>query len=251
MRVSKLKKLQLVPLALLLAPLASASPLFGVFGFTGPGVLVFNSMGADFIEFCNTVSGTTCSNTVSATGDINVTGPGSSSFSVLTAGQAGTIDNTTDATPPATPYTFLPVGVPVTVNDYITLSGENWNFQANELPLASCVTTSDQECIGPFQLDQNGQNVSVTANILGTLINVSGGGSSSFDLILSGQYTDTTIAAVIAGATSSAGVFSNSWSGSFTASPISATPEPMTFALLGGGLLLVGLVNRKRPGTKS
>ncbi len=251
MKLSKLNKLHLLPLALLIAPLAAASPLFGEFGFTGPGVLVFNASGADFIEFCNTVSGTTCSNTPSATGTIDVTGPGSDSFSTLTLGQPGTIDNTTDVTPPASPYTYLPVEAPVVIDDYLALSSENWDFQANQLPLATCTPSANQQCVGPFQLNESNGNVSVTANVLGTLINTAGGGTSTFDLVLSGQYAGTTIAAVEAGAESSAGVFSDSWSGTLIASPVSTTPEPMSFALVGAGLLMIGLVNRKKSGLKS
>lgn len=241
----KLSKFHLLPVALLLAPLASATALYGQFGFTGPGVLVFNSGGADFIEFCTTVSGNTCSNTNTGTGSISVTGPGTYSFSNLTANEAGTIDNTTDVTPPAPDYEYLPVATPTTLNNYITLSGadSNVNFQANDLPLATCMTTADQECIGPFQLDQDGNNVVVTANVYGTIINTGTGtpDMSAFDLILTGQYTDTTIAAVISGATSSGGAFSDSWSGTLVA----PAPEPMSSALVGIGLLIIGLVNRK------
>jgi hypothetical protein len=245
MNLSKSNKLYLLPAALLLAPLALASPLSGEFGFTGPGVMVFASDGAAFIEFCTTVSGLTCSNAASATGAITVTGSGTGSFSVLAALDPGTIDSTTDVTPPTSPYTYLPVGLPVAINDYFTISGFNWNFQANQLPLASCMATSDQQCVGPFQLNQNGPNVVVTANVFGTLFNVASGGASTFDLILSGQYADTNIAAVETGAESSTGVFSDSWSGTLVASAI---PEPGTLSLLLTGIALISIsfIHRKR-----
>lgn len=229
--------------ALLTSGAASASPITGSFGFDGPGVLTFNNTG-DFIDFCATVTGTTCNNNGSGKGDFTVTGPGTQSFSVLNNTTAGTIDDITDTTPPAAGYTYLPVGVPVSINNFIALAGfPTWDFQADLLPVASCTTTSTQQCLGPFQLDQNGANVSVEMNVYGTLINTAGG-TSTMDIAITGNFLDTTIGAVESGAVSPAGVFSNNWSASVTAS---AVPEPGTSTMMllaGCGLLAVARLRR-------
>jgi hypothetical protein len=229
---------------------ASASPITGTFGFDGPGVLTFYD-GADFIDFCATVTGSTCNNNGTGTGNFNVTGPGTQSFSVLTGpvpGPAtlGTIDDLTDHTPPAAGYTYLPVGVPVSINNIIALAGfPTWDFQANILPVASCVSTSTQQCLGAFQLDQNGPNVSVEMNILGTLINTAGG-DSSFDIALTGNFVDTTIAAVEGGAVTPTGVFSNNWSASVTAAAIPEPGTSTTMLLAGCGLIFLARIRRTK-----
>jgi hypothetical protein len=221
----------------------SASPITGTFGFDGPGVLTFNN-GADFIDFCATVTGSTCNNNGTGTGDFTVTGPGTNSFSVLSSSTTGTIDDLTDHTPPAAGYTYLPVGVPVSINNIIALTGfPTWDFQANILPVASCVSTSTQQCLGPFQLDQNGPNVSVEMNILGTLINTAGG-ESSMDIAITGNFLGTTIAAVEGGAVTPTGVFSDNWSASVTASAIPEPGTSTTMLLAGCGLLLLSRIRR-------
>ena len=247
MRESRFGGLSLFGVGLLVSTgLVSASPITGTFGFTGPGVLTFSSSG-DFIDFCSSVSGTTCNNNGSGTGNFTVTGPGTNSFSVLTSTTPGTIDDLTDVTPPAPGYTYLPVGVPVMVNNIIALSGfPTWDFQADMLPLASCISSATQQCLGPFQLNQNGQNVSVDMNIEGMIINTADSSTSTLDLTITGNYLNTTIAAVEAGATSPGGVFSNNWSGSVVAT---AVPEPGTAGMMllaGTGLLLLAPKRKSR-----
>jgi len=147
------------------------------------------------------------------------------------------------------PYTYVPVGVPISVDNIISLLGVSSlfsaDFQANILPLATCVSSSTQQCIGPFQLDQQGLNVAVVMNIYGTLINLTDGTKSAFDIAVTGQYLGTTIAAVITAAESPTGAFSNSWSGSV----IAAIPEPGTSAMMllaGGMLLALSRIRRQR-----
>ncbi len=234
----------LIPAVLILVPVFVSAgpilgPLTGTFGLSGPGVLAFNSSG-DFIDFCATVTGTTCNNDGSGTGSFSVSGPGTDSFSELTSSTNGTIDDLTDATPPAPGYTYLPVGIPVDIDNIITLTGSaysDWDFQADSLPLASCTPSSTQQCIGPFELSSSDGNVSVEMNIYGTLINTADDSKTNLDIAVTGQYLDTTIGAVETAAESAAGAFSNSWSATVTASTV---PEPGTLPmmLLAGGILV-------------
>lgn len=238
--------LVLLPVALVLAPaLASASPIVGEFGISGPGVKVYNSLGAAYIEFCSQAD-PACTSAAAATGDYGISGPGSGSFSVLTTADAGVVDNVTDRTPPLAPYTYLPVGAPVSIDNYLALTGfPTWDFQADLLAAAVCTTTATQQCLGPFQLNQNGPNVSVTMDVFGMLINTADGSMSNLDITFTGQYNDTTIGSVEVDAESSAGVFSNSWSATVNA----AVPEPGTASMMllaGGGLLMLSRFRRRR-----
>jgi hypothetical protein len=224
----------------LLPALASATPIFGTFGISGPGVLVFQNTGADFIRFC-TQADTTCSGAATATGDFGVSGPGSNTFSVLTNADVGTILNVTDHTPPASPYTYLPPGAAVSIDNYLVVTGHpTWDFTATLLELATCTTTATQQCVGPFQLNASNGNVSVTMNVLGTITNTADNSKSTFDAILTGQYANTDIATVTANAQTPGGVFSNSWSGTIIASAASV-PEPSTASMVGIGFGLVAL----------
>jgi hypothetical protein len=238
--------LVLLPAALILAPaLVSASPIIGEFGFSGPGVAVYNSLGAAYIEFCSQAD-PTCASAATATGDFGVSGPGTGSFSALTGANTGVVDNVTNTTPPLLPYTYLPVGVPVSIDDYVALAGfPTWDFQADLLAAATCTTTPTQMCLGPFQLNQNGPNVSVTMDVFGMLINTADGSTSNLDITFTGQYDDTTIGAVETAAESSAGVFSNSWSATANAT----VPEPGTASMMllaGAGLALLSHIRRQR-----
>jgi MYXO-CTERM domain-containing protein len=207
--------------------------------------MVFNSLGAGYIQFC-TEADPTCSS-ASATGDFEASGPGTGSFSGLTSGEGGTIDNITDTPPAASPFTYVPVGVPVSMDNYLVLTGfPAWDFQANLLVAASCALTSTQMCFGPFELNQNGPNVSVTIDVFGTLINTADGSTSTFDLALTGQYLNTTIAAVEAAGESPAGVFSDSWSATADATPTSEPGTASTMLLAAGSLVMASRLRRRR-----
>ena len=224
-------------------------PITGTFGLDGPGVLTFNASGSDFINFCASVSASTCISNGSGMGNFTVTGPGTNTFAVLTSSTDGTIDDITDTTPPAPGYTYLPIGVPVSIDNIVSLTGaaySDWDFQADILPLAACTTTSTQECLGPFQLDQNGANVSVEMNIYGTLINKADGSISILDVAVTGNFVDTTIGAVIGAAVTPTGAFSDDWSATVTAS---AAPEPGTSSMMllaGAGLVALSHFRRQR-----
>jgi MYXO-CTERM domain-containing protein len=81
--------------------------------------------------------------------------------------------------------------------------------------------------------------------VFGTLINTGNGTMSAFDLAFTGQYLNTTIAAVEAAGATPAGVFSDSWSGT---ADVTATSEPgsaSTMLLAGGGLIALRLRRRR------
>jgi PEP-CTERM motif len=253
------KSLLPVLAAMVLLPiLASATPvvgsIIGTFGFSGPGVLTFSTApGNDFIRFC-TKADSSCAAAPTGTGDFGVSGPGFGNFNLLLGTDTGAILNTSDHTPPLSPYTYLPPGAAVTVDNYIALTSANalanynLDFQADMLPVVACTTTSTQQCVGPFELSANGPNVSVTMDVLGTIINKQDGSKSNMDITITGQYNATTIGAVIAGAQSASGAFSNSWAATVNATAI-PVPEPgtaTTTLLLGMGMVTFGLIRRKK-----
>ena len=237
----------------LISACASASPIFGQFGVSGPGVLVFNNAGSNFLQFCTfaNATGAGCLPPVTATGDFGVSGPGTNSFSVLTTADVGTVKNTSDHTGNP-PFSFLPTGVSTTLNNYLTIASKpTWNFQANLLLPAACPggNTASQVCIGPFQLNQNNVNVNVFMNVLGTLINTADNTTSTLNISFSATYNNTTIQQVIQQAQSATGAFNPSWAATISASAI---PEPSTSSMLiGGGCLLAlsQIRRRRRPAT--
>ncbi len=227
-----------------------------MFGVSGPGVLVFNNGGSDFLQFCTNANATAsgCTAPTTASGQFGVSGPGTNSFAILSGSDVGTVLNTTDNSAAAIPnsvFTFLPVGVTSSINNYLTIAGQGtWNFQADLLAPASCPggNTSTQTCAGPFQLNQNGANVNVFMNVLGTLINTTDNSMSSLDISFSATYNNTSIATVEANAVSPTGAFNPSWAATITASAISAVPEPSTatMLILGGCLLGLSQIRRRR-----
>lgn len=244
---------------LLTTGLASASPLLGTFGFDSPGVLAFSTSAVNnYIQFCATVSGTTCSS--AGTGGLTVTGAGTLSFAGLGATTTGTIDDLTNCTASCLPgYTFLPTNPPggVTVDNIMSLTGgpgtpNTWDFQADSLPLASCTTTTTQACIGAFQLGYNAPNTSVEINILGILCNGTciPANESALDIGITGTFAGLNIAQVESGAGSLGGIFSDNLSATVIATAIPGVPEPGTSAMVltGVGFLLLA---RKQRGRRS
>jgi len=224
----------------------SAATITGEFGIAGSGVLSFTSGGTSFIDWCpvqptdpgapTVPSG--CGTSTAGTGAL-LASNGTGNFSAVGPfpGSAGTIDDM--STLPSPPFTTFPPGVPETINDFITLTAyPTYNLQANLLVTGACSGT----LAGPFCLVQNGQNVSVTITIDGMVIDTSGAlMPGPFTAAITGQFLNTTIPAVIAGAMTPAGVFSNTWSGT-----VSAVPEPATISLLSSGLLFLGLSFRRK-----
>jgi hypothetical protein len=239
--------------ALLAVPsFLSASYLTGGFGQAPPngsnGIIAYNTGGANFIDFCpaettspGPFAGCNVSSPNSGTGMFTVNG-GTGSFASLSGANA-TILDLTDHNPPAGLFTYFPVGTPVSINNFIQISGSSLNFVATNFLAESCTTTATQACIGGFQFSQVGSNVSVSAVFTGTVTNTDGSGNTStWTDIVTGQYNNTTMAAVAAAASSSSGIESNTWSGSLTV----ASPEPSTIALMGGALVGLSLLLSRR-----
>lgn len=224
----------------------SAATLDGTFGTVGAGVLTFQNGTAHYIDFCPTDPTSPATNPSCVgpagygKGDITVTlGNG---FYAGTAGTAGTILDLVDQ-PGHPPFTYFPVGTPVTVDNFLHLNARpTLDFIGTIFEPQTCPATATQICIGGFQLSQVGQNVSVSATIDGRVVDTATGMTGQWTDILTGQFTNTTVGAVAAGATSSTGVFSESWSNSVA---VTSIPEPATYTMLGGALLLLGSFARR------
>jgi len=228
----------------------SAAAITGNFGTTGAGVEAFSNLAGNihYIDWCPTdptspaTGSATCGTADGGTGTLVAQG-GSGTFAAVNPMSAGTIKDISDA--PSAPFTTFPVGVPVTINNWLTLAAlPNLNFQANLFVPASCAPSATQLCIGGFVLSQTGQNVTVSMTVNGIVSDTSGVlSSAAFTDAISGQFNNTTIAAVASAASLPTGVFSNTWSGS-VATP--AIPEPATLGLIGAALLALGVAKIKR-----
>jgi hypothetical protein len=225
----------------------SAASITGSFGTTGSGVEAFSNLSGTihYIDWCPTdptSPATACSTSTSGIGTLVAQG-GSGTFAAVNPSSAGTIKDMSDA--PSAPFTTFPVGVPVSINNWLTLAAlPNLNFQANMFVPASCAPSATQLCIGGFLLSQIGQNVTVSMTIDGIVSDTTGVlSSAAFTDAISGQFNNTTIAAVAQAASSPQGIFSNTWSGSVATSAI---PEPATFGLIAAALSALGVMKFKR-----
>jgi hypothetical protein len=225
----------------------SAAAITGDFGTTGAGVEAFSNLAGTihYIDWCPTdptSPPTACSTSAGGTGTLVAQG-GSGTFAAVNPSSAGTIKDMSDA--PSAPFTTFPVGVPVSINNWLTLAAlPNLNFQANMFVPASCAPSATQLCIGGFLLSQIGQNVTVSMTIDGIVSDTTGVlSSAAFTDAISGQFNNTTIAAVAQAASSPQGIFSNTWSGSVATSAI---PEPATFGLIAAALSALGVMKFKR-----
>lgn len=216
-----------------------AAPLVGQFGFTGAGVAVWRMGAENFIDF--------------STFNANDGGLGVGQFAVTTVSSGnfpypnsapGTIKDTSDTNPPTAPYSYLPVGVPVSLANYITITGFNHNFVAELLQTATCpYVPGTLLCAGPFTLVNNGGGVSIAATVRGRIIDNATLEESFFVLTLDGTVNNTTVEAVAAAAITSTGITLDNWSGTLNAD---AVPEPGTMALLGLAFVAFGLTRKFR-----
>ena len=236
---------------------ASAAQIIGSLGFGGPGVLTFSTSGGagggNYIDFCPTdptspAGGEDCGVAANGTGSLTVDSQTGDFAALYSLGQTGTIkdltDNPTDATNGN--FTYLPIGpVAPPVVDFVDFTGDALTYTITEVQPAVCPTVPGfLQCTGYFTLTQTGDGVSVAMATRGL---VSGGGfdATPYSLILSTQFSDITIAEVIAQASSPGGIFSNSWSGQLETQPI---PEPGTIGSLAIGLGCIAFRYMRRRG---
>ena len=240
-----------------LATSAEAAPVLGFLGWTGTGVLTFSTgggaPGTNFIDWCPTnIAGSGCvpdPGGATGLGDITVGSTSGSFLAESLAGTFGDIKDQTDAPGNPVPYTTIVPG-PVFVTDWIELDDVNgglgepdWTFTLTQLDLQSCPTTAVTFCTGTFFLTQVGSNVSVNMSGLG-FISDGLGNLTGFTMLITGNFSGTTIAALVAAAASGAGAFTFSWSGELNANTV--IPEPATLLLFGSGTAMLAFRRRRR-----
>jgi hypothetical protein len=236
---SSLKGALLVGSLLAIGTPAFAVPVTGVLGFSGTSLFTFTiGPGDSYIDFREPVAG--------GTGVIdsdNRTG----FFTAVGANEFGTIRDISTLNVP--PYAFVPVNTTVSIDDFLMFPSiaATTNIRLTRLPLANC--SGGGVCVGPFQLVQSGNDVTVALNILGEILNDRNSANpdrSTFSGTITAQFLGTNVAAVIAAAGSPNGINADSYSGAILAS--SAVPEPGTVTMLGIGaaVMLFGRLRSKR-----
>ncbi len=228
----------------------SAAAITGGFGTTSAGVEAFSNLAGTthYIDWCPIDTGSpggsaSCGTSTNGMGTLTAQG-GSGSFTAVNPSSSGTILDMSDAVSP--PFTNFPVGTPVSIDNWLTLAAlPDLNFQANMFVPQTCTATADLLCIGGFRLVSDGAgDTTVTMTIKGTVIDTTGTlSSAAFTDVISGQFNNETPAQVAAAAGTTAGIFSNTWSGSINTT---AVPEPATFGLLGIAFLGLGLMKNRR-----
>lgn len=232
----------------LFVPATVSASVIGQVGTLGPGVIAFTSGGANFIDWCPPNAGSPgigqpgCGATTNNGLGTFMASGGTNSFSAATA---GTIKDSTNGPATAT-YVSFPIGVPVSIDNYLTINSlPAADFRATMFENVSCATTATQFCINGFELSQNGANTSVTITLDGVVIPGDGTANSNWSYVISGQYIGMSISQVVSGAASPTGVYSNTWSGTLTASA-APIPEPGTIGLMGFSLIGLSFLLSRR-----
>lgn len=215
---------------------ASAAIINGTVGFSGTRLFSFSvpaipdPSAISYIDFQNPVDG--------GFGDLVSGGTLGDYTSLIPVSTPGSIKDMATNTN-ALGYTVVPVGTPVSVDNFVTFASiPAVNFRLTLLPVASDCG-GPVTCVGAFQLVQNGANVAVSINLTGQV--VSGSDVTPFSGNITAQFLGTNVGAVIAGASAPGGVLANSWSGAI----VSEIPEPGTVILFGLGLAALAFSGRR------
>lgn len=153
---------------------------------------------------------------------------------------------------PADPN-FFPIGASAGQTNFLLFDARPfWLFRATQLAAGTFGGT-------PYILTEQGGNVSATISVSGTVCDGvsnltcdAGESITGFTLVLSSQYTNTTIAALAARLAGPDGMLftaddgalsNNTWSGTLEAFSI---PEPGTLGIAGLALLGMAVVGRRR-----
>lgn len=227
------RKLQLVLALFALATLAVAAPVpVGKLNFDGAGSNALVRVGADYIDFYPEGGTTGLIEISQATGI----------FGGL-AGENATITDLNLAT--ATPGTMININ-PFISTSLFDLSLTFIGKPSAALPTCTvgsvaCVPRNEQPD-SPFVLLQSGNNVSVTMNVEGFVID---GALYPYEGVFTTQISGTTIPALLAAfGPDGIGYIESTYSAELTAyTPI---PEPGTVALFGVGLGLIAVSRLRR-----
>lgn len=140
----------------------------------------------------------------------------------------------------------FPVGVNVSIAKFLEFAAQpGWLFTATFLNPGNAYPGA------PYNVEQNGANVSASFSLAGTICDTEGDSVcdatddvTKFLLIISTQYADTTILTLQNLLLAGEPLPNNTWSGTLVASVI---PEPGSIALVGLGLLgLAGMRRQKQ-----
>jgi hypothetical protein len=210
---------------------AAAAPIVGRFN-VGLGSVVVSNGGITFSAISPGIDFLVNTNPATRTGAFS-----DAAFDVPTGGTIGNLTNDPMS------VDFFPLGPGATPRPgWLTLAARpTYIFTLTEL-----VQGLDYGGFpSPYILSESGGNVSATFSVIGTLLEAGDDPMNAvrFDGIISAQYTNTTIAAIVQQVVFNGGSLpDNAWSGTFTA----GVPEPATFALMGGSILALVAYRRKR-----